>query len=428
MIADIGNNQNGLAADASALTLNGTVQVPPGGVLPTAGYPLARNLLAQQGGYLSAFASVPGLGSYASGDAYVSLTNPAAGWAGGIASGPGVKNKWLVDGNTTLNTQTKAAPIVVARKGLLLALVGAANGGTAVAVGNTVGKSAVSGASAGPYLAYQGAAALGSTYGLVAAFPIWTALSAAVAAGAAQSVAVWNSAGIATTVPIIINPGGPNAETVLPTAVTAQAPAVAQLAIAGTAGSASIVQITFTLAGYSGSTGVAPAGTATTVFTVSVPIPAGTTAAGAANLIAAALLATGFTFGAPQNIFGIGSGTFAQTTGAPSTGPLVFLTNAAGTLTFSAAMPGAWANTMLSYTVTVLNGTTQTYNTAVGGSAAPVAFAGGVNGAFTATFQNGHAPGEPVVGLNNILGSTVVPVPATAGQQNLALAYVDVFC
>jgi hypothetical protein len=427
MIQDIGNNQSGLAADTSGLTLNGVIQVPPGGILPSAGFPVSRNLVAQQGGYLSQFASIPGLGSYASGDQFVPNNSPLAGYASGIVVGPPAKNGFLIDGGTLLNTANKAAEVIIARKGLTLALVGAANGGTAIAVGSTVGKSAVSGASAAPFLQYQGAAAVGSTAGLVASFPIFTALTTAVGPGSTLAASVWNTTGISTVGTLIINPGGANQETVSPSAVSAQAPAVAALAISGTAGSASTVQLTFNLAGYNGSTGVSPSGTATTTFTVSVPIPSGSTATVAGNLITAALLATGFTFGAPQNIFGINSGTFSQTTGAPASGPLFYVTNSAGTLTFSAAMPGAWANTLLSYTVTVLNGTTQTYNTAVAGSATPVQFSGGATGTFTATFQNAHVAGEFVVGLCNILGTTVIPVPGTSGMQNVGLAYVDLF-
>jgi len=93
-------------------------------------------------------------------------------------------------------------------------------------------------------------------------------------------------------------------------------------------------------------------------------------------------------------------------------------------------MPGIWANTLMTYTVTVLNGTTQTFNTNVAGSATAVAFASGVNGAVTATFANAHAVGETIVGVNNIIssgdvGATIIPVPGTAGMQNAGLVYID---
>jgi hypothetical protein len=190
------------------------------------------------------------------------------------------------------------------------------------------------------------------------------------------------------------------------------------------------VQITFNIAGYQGSAGLTgPTGTLTTTYTVSIPIPNGTNLQTTTNLILAALQNTGFCFGAPQNILGIGAGAFVQngtSAGSPISGPLIYAwSTASGTIQFSAANPGAWANTLLTYTVTVLNGTTQTYNTAVAGSATPVAFTGGVNGTFTATFQNAHNVGEPVIGLANTSQSVIVPAPGTAGMLNVGLCYVD---
>jgi hypothetical protein len=235
---------------------------------------------------------------------------------------------------------------------------------------------------------------------------------------------------MSTTTPIVLNPGGQNQETVVPTAITADAPAVSTLTIALTAGSASTVQLTFNVAGYQGSTGlVGPLGTLTTAFTLIIPIPSGSTATVAAGIILAAVQNSGFAFGASENILGINSGTFANSgtlAGSPASGPLVYVsTTSAGVLVFSAANPGTWANTNLTYTITVLGGTTQTFNTSVTGSATAVAFASGVNGTFTATLQNSHVSGEYVVGYNTTAGSALVNVPSVAGQQNIALVYVD---
>jgi hypothetical protein len=93
-------------------------------------------------------------------------------------------------------------------------------------------------------------------------------------------------------------------------------------------------------------------------------------------------------------------------------------------------MPGVWANTLMTYTITVLTGTTQTFNTNAAGSATAVAFASGANAAVTATFANAHAIGEPIIGYNNIIssadvGATIITVPATTGMQSVGLVYVD---
>jgi uncharacterized membrane protein len=75
--------------------------------------------------------------------------------------------------------------------------------------------------------------------------------------------------------------------------------------------------------------------------------------------------------------------------------------------------------------VTVINGTTQTWNTNATGSATAVAFASGVSPTFTATLQNAHAVGEPVIGLANISQNTLVSIPGTAGMINCGMCYVD---
>jgi hypothetical protein len=316
-------------------------------------------------------------------------------------------------------------------------LVGAANGGVSVKVGDYVAKNIatnVYGPAIAPYLISSGPTIAGiiagTTYGMVCASPIETTLNGGVTAGSGVVATVFNTDSMTTTTTLTLNPGGQNQESVVPTAVSQDAPAVSTLTIAGTAGSASIVQITFNVAGYQGSTGlVGPLGTATTTFTLIVNIPSGSTATVAAGLILTALQNSGFAFGASQNILNIGSGTFANAgtlAGSPATGPLVYvITTSAGVLVFSAAQPGTWANTNLTYTVTVLNGTTQTFNTSVTGSATAVAFASGANGTFTATFQNNHVTGEYVVGYNTTLGGVVCAVPGTAGMQSVALAYVD---
>lgn len=423
---DIGNLQSGLSADTSFIANNGTIVVPPGGILPV-GFPVSRSLLAIQSGYLSNFAAATGLGGLASGDDEVVNTSPAAGWSNGVYAGQPVTNPWLNAPANTLNVSPVYQPSVLARTGARLALVGAVNGGTAVKIGDNVGKSAVTGASTTPFLISQ-AAAIGSGYGCVIGFPIWTTVGASVAAGASVVIPVFNTDGIPTGggVVLTINPGGYNQEQIAVSASTGDAPAVAALTVSGTAGSASTVQLTFNLAGYWGSTGVAPSGTATTTFTLSIPIANGLTATQAAAAVVAAVQNSGLAFGAPQNILGIGAGTFSQSNGAPQTGPLVYASNSAGVVTFSAAQPGIWANTLLTYTVTVLNGTTQTFNTNVAGSATPVAFSGGVAGTITATLQNPHTVGEPIVGWNNTaIGSVGVAVPGTAGMQSVALALVD---
>jgi hypothetical protein len=439
-LADVGNNQNGLNADTSYVALNGTVTVPPGGYLPV-GYPLARNLLSLGGSYLSKLASLTGFQNFAGGDAFVSL--PLSGTTGGTVGSTGqsigvyvgqpVSNPWLNPAAQTLNTSQLLQPGLIGRTGLRPVLVGLTNGGTTVKVGDFIARGATIGvASLYPFLLSQGpsTATGGLTVGQVAATPIWTSVTAGFSAGA-QTVTVLNTNGMTTATPLTLNAGQANQETVTPSAVVAAAPGISTLTIVGTAGSASTVQITFTLAGYQGSTGVAPTGTATTTFTVSIAIPSGSTLAQTTNLIVAALNATGFCFGAPQNINGIGAGSCTQTStsgtaGNPASGPLIYCwSSAAGTIYFSAANPGAWANSLLTYTVTVLNGTTQTYNGAVAGSATAVAFTGGVNGSFTATFQNAHVAGEPVYGIANASGGVIVPAPGTAGMLSVGLVYVD---
>jgi hypothetical protein len=427
-LADVGNQQTGLNADSSFVALNGQIQVPVGGYLPI-GYPVARSITSLQGNYLSKWAALAGLGSYANGDVFVSL--PLSGFqsgatlttgaavAGGVYLGQPVSNPWLNQPAGTLNTSLLLQQAMLARSGLRLCLVGAANGGTSVKVGDFVGKGPTLGtASLQNYLISSGPATWvnGNTFGQVCSAPIWTTLGAALSApGTSQVAQPWSTNGITTATALIINPGQANQETVTPTGVTATSPAVSTLTVAGTAGSASTVQLTFNVSGYQGSTGLTgPTGTNTTTFTLSIPIPNGSAATITAHLA-------------------IGSGSFiAAGTGAgtPLSGPLVYASNAAGVVTFSAAMPGIWANTLMTYTVTVLNGTTQTFNTNVAGSATAVAFASGVNGAVTATFANAHAVGETIVGVNNIIssgdvGATIIPVPGTAGMQNAGLVYID---
>lgn len=446
-LQDVGNLQTGLNADSSYAALNGQILVPVGGYLPI-GYPLARLITAAQGGYLSRWAALPGFGQFANGDNFVSL--PLSGFQsgatlttgaavyGGVYAGQPVVNPWLNSPAGTINTLPLQAQAILARTGLRLALVGNANGGTAVKVGDFVGKGPTAGtASLAPYLISSGPGTLvsGNTYGQVCNGPIWTSLGAALTApGTSQVAQTWSTNGITTATPITINPGGANQETVTPSAVTATSPAVSTLTVAGAAGSGATVQLTFNVSGYQGSAGLTgPTGTLTTPFTLSIPIANSDTATIAAQKIVSAVNGSGFGFGAPQNIYGIGAGAFIQTgaaAGTPISGPLVYAQNAAGVITFSAAMPGVWANTLLTYTVTVLTGTTQTFNTSVTGSATPVAFASGVNAAVTATFSNAHAIGEPVIGINNIIstsdvGATIIPVGGTTGMQNVGLVYVD---
>lgn len=438
-LIDVGNQQNGLNADTSFAALNGTVVVPPGGYLPI-GMPLTRNLLAAQGNYLSRFAALPGLGSFANGDTFVSLTNSGAvlattgaSWAVGAYIGQPIANPWLNAPAGTLNTATMLAPSYLARSGLRPVLAGVLNGGTTVKVGDFVAKGATIGTTAiHPFLLSIGGATAttGITVGQIAATPIWTQIVTPGAAGVSAVTTVNNTNGVTTALALTINPGGANQETVTPTAVTAASPGLAVLTIAGTAGANSTVQITFNIAGYQGSTGLTgPTGTLTTTFTVSIPIPNGTLLQATTNLVLAALQATGFCYGAPQSVLGIGAGPFTQNgtnAGSPGGGPLIYANStASGTINFSAANPGAWANTLLTYTVTVPGGVTQTYNTSATGSATPVAFTGGVNGTFTATFANTHSIGENVIGIANTSQSVIIPAPGTAGMVNVGLVYVD---
>jgi hypothetical protein len=264
-LQDVGNLQTGLNADTSFVALNGQIQVPVGGFLPI-GYPLARNITSLQGNYLAKFAGLPGLSSYANGDVYVSLPlsgfqtgatlTTGAGIAGGVYVGGPVNNPWLNQPAGTLNTSVLLAPSYLARTGLRLCLVGAANGGTSVKVGDFVTKGATLGTtSLAPYCLSSGIATWvsGNTLGQVCSGPIWTSLGAALTApGTSQVAQPWSTNGITTATPLIINPGGLNQETVTPTAVTATSPAVSTLTVAGTAGSASTVQLTFNVSGYQG--------------------------------------------------------------------------------------------------------------------------------------------------------------------------------
>jgi hypothetical protein len=437
---DVGNQQNGLNADTSYGALHGTVLVPPGGVLPQ-GLPLTRNILAGQGGFLSRYAAIPGLGAFANGDQFQMInaqgtqaSSTGGSWTVGVNQGQPTQNPWLNSPAGTLNTANLLAPTMLARTGARLVLCSSINGGTAVKVGDFV----VKGATVGTPSIYPGLLSIGGatattgiTVGQVIATPIYTQIVAGVGPGSGLVVTTNNSTGFATTIPLVLNPGQANQETVTPTAFTAASPAVSTLTISGTQGAASVVaQITFNIAGYQGSTGLTgPTGTNTTTFTVSIPIPNGTTATNTALLVQQALLATGFCFGAPQSSLGIGAGAFVQngaSAGSPISGPLIYITNSgSGVLVFSAANPGAWANTLLTYTVTVINGTTQTWNTNATGSATAVAFASGVSPTFTATLQNAHAVGEPVIGLANISQNTLVSIPGTAGMINCGMCYVD---
>jgi hypothetical protein len=434
-IIDVGNNQTGLNADTSYQGLNGTILVPFGGTLPV-GMPLARNLLAYAGSYLSQYAAVPGLAGFANGDSFVRLdvsgvqaaSTGAASYSGGIYTGQPQQNPWLTSAGT-LNATPLNVEAIVARTGLRPALCYSLNGGTAVKVGDFVGKGPTAGTtSALPFLISAGGATLvnGNTYGQVAATPIYTTLGAAVGPGSGLVANVWNTNGMTTSTALIINPGGANQETVTPTAVTSTAPSIAALTVSGTLGAPGVAQITFNVSGYAGSTGLTgPTGTNVTTFSLSIPLTNGNSATQSATQILNALLASGFTYGAPQNILNIGAGNFSQTNGTPATGALIYVTQAAGVLTFSAAMPGTWATTLLTYTITVTGGGTQTFNTSATGSATAVAFASGVQGTFTSTLANAHVAGEPVIGIQNASQGVIVPIPGTAGMVNVGLCYVD---
>jgi hypothetical protein len=438
-LVDVGNQQNGLNADTSYAALNGTIAVPPGGYLPV-GMPFTRNLLTGQGNYLSRFAALPGLGAFANGDEYTQFVQGGAVLATTGASnvvgayiGQPTFNPWLNGPAGTLNTAILQVPSYLARTGLRPVLVSVPAGGTTVKVGDFLTKGPTIGTtSINPFLISVGGATYtaGQTIGQVAATPIWSQIVTASTAGVSGATTVNGTNGMTTTIPLIINPGGANQETVTPSAVTSAVPAQSPLTIVGVAGAASVVQITFNIAGYQGSTGLTgPTGTLTTTFTISVPIANGTTLQNTTNAILAAVQASGFAFGASQNILGIGAGSFTQNganAGSPISGPLVYASaSAAGVINFTAANPGAWANTLLTYTVTVPGGVTQTFNTSATGSATAVAFSGGVNGTFTATLQNAHSAGENVVGIANTSQAIIVPVPGTTGMINTGLVYVD---
>ncbi len=439
-LADVGNLQSGLNADTSYVALNASILVPPGGYLPI-GMPVTRSLLAAQGNYLGyKYAGLQPFSYLANGDEFVSLpqsgavlATTGASWTIGTYIGQPQVNPWLNYPAGTLNTTPVTPPGYVGRTGVRPVLAGVANGGTTVKVGDFLVKGATIGTTAlYPFLLSVGGAAatFGITVAQVIATPIYTQLVAGAGPGSGIVLSVNNTHGITTSLPLTINPGGANQETVTPSAVTAAGPGLGTLTIVGVQGAAAVVQLTFNITGYQGSTGLTgPTGTNTTIFTVSIPIASGTTLANTTNLILAALQATGFVFGAPQNILAIGAGPFAQngaSAGAPAGGPLFYAwSNAAGTIFFSAANPGAWANSLVTYTVTVLNGTTQTYNGAAGGSATAVSFSGGVSGTITATLQNAHVAGEPIIGLANTSQSVLVPAPGTAGMLNVGLVMAD---
>ena len=438
-LVDVGNQQTGLNADTSYAALNATIQVPPGGYLPV-GMPFTRNLLAGQGNYLSKYAALAGMSQYANGDAFVQLvqggavlaTTGASNVVGAYIGQPQV-NPWLNTPAGTLNTAQAYLPGYLARSGVRPMLAGMIHSGTTVKVGDFLTKGPTIGTtSLYPYLISVGGATYtaGQTIGQVIATPIWTQIVTPGAAGISAATTVNNTNGITTSTPLTINPGGANQETQTPTAVTAAIPAYAALTIVGVAGAASTVQITFNIAGYQGSTGLTgPTGTLTTQFTISVPIANGTTLQNTTNAILAALQASGFCYGAPQNILGIGAGPFTQNganAGSPIGGPLIYAyASAAGVIQFSAANPGAWANTLLTYTVTVPGGVTQTFNTSATGSATAVAFSGGVNGTATMTLANAHSAGEPIIGLANTSQAVLIPDPGTAGMVSVGLVYVD---
>jgi len=443
-LIDVGNQQNGLNADTSYAALNATIAVPPGGVLPI-GMPLTRNLLAGQGNYLSKYAALAGFGNFANGDNFVSPTSSGAVLAttgasacNGVYIGQPTANPWLNTPAGTLNTATLQAPGYLARTGVRPVLAGMIHSGTTVKVGDFLVRGPTVGTTSlfPYYLSNTGATYLsGMTIGQVIATPIWTQIVTPGAQGVSAATTLTLTNGITTTTPLTFNPGQANQETVTPTAVTQALPAFAPLTIVGVAGAASTVQITFNIAGYQGSTGftgptgTGVGGTAVTQFTVSVPIANGTTLQNTTNAILAALQATGFCYGAPQGILGIGAGQFTQngaSAGSPISGPLIYAyASAAGVIQFSAANPGAWANTLLSYTVTVPGGVTQTFNTNATGSATAVAFANGVNGTATVTLQNAHAIGEPVIGIANTSQAVLIPDPGTAGMVSVGLVYCD---
>ena len=270
----------------------------------------------------------------------------------------------------------------------------------------------------------------GIPFGQVVATPIWTQIVTPGAAGVSAVTTVNQTERHHDHDAVDVQSGGANQETQTPTAVTAAIPATSTLTIVGTAGSASTVQITFNIAGYQGSAGLTgPTGTLTTHLHGQHSDSEryqpsehdehhSRSLAGHRVLLRCAAVHSrhrGRIVHAERRERRF---TYQRTVD-------LCVSSASGTILFSAANPGAWANTLLTYTVTVLNGTTQTYNTNVAGSATAVAFASGVNGTVTVTLQNAHSIGENVIGIANTAGAIIIPDPGTAGMVSMGLVYCD---
>jgi hypothetical protein len=417
--SDIGNLQDGLAADSSTNYVTGHVSVPPGGLL-TPGLPLVRNVTSLSGNWAGRWASLPGLSALASGDTYVQIDGPNGGNGSGVWRGPAFLNPWLnTDG--TSNTKTVQKLGTIQSSGVCPTLVGAIQGGSTVTIGGLVGKPAALGngtANAqGPYLTTQ-AATNGLYYGVVIASPLQTSLSQAVAATGSQASGCWDETGFLTTQPLIINPGGANQETVTPTAVTLGQGATVTVTFTTTAtGGVTTFRVTVA-AGYQG------VYSATNLFQVTISNGTNTVTQ-AAKALADAINASGYGFGGPSNIVGSG-GIFnlatpgAQTGGSPANGPIFYATSAAGVVTLSAAYPGTWANG-----VTVTCTTTDGAQTVATGNSGVMA--SGTDNAFTAPFLNTHVANEPVIAICQTLAQVLVTVPTVTLAQVASIRSVDLF-
>lgn len=405
----IGTIQTGPGADSYRKQSPAVIAVPASSVL-SPGTPLRRNYLAIQGqppGSYNFSGISPSLG-LTGGDQAVLPTSVAGGLFYGVYSGRGVNNL------TGASTALKVTPYVTTN-GVQYTLVGAVSGGSAVTVGSIVQLStvAVGTAATNNFATTSTTITPGQTVGIVCGYAIATTFGASGGGPGSASFYPPNIAGFSTTQAITVNPGGPNQETVTPSAVTAGSLASITATFTGTSATAAgNVVLTFASVPGVGTVGVTTA------------VTSGQTPGTIATNVAAALNSQFNNYGAaPGNILGIGFDSpagYSAGGAAPGVGSGVqpfgnAQVSATSVVNIAAAIPGTALNGIAVTSATVA-GITLTMGAA--------SMAGGTVNSVTATFLNSHVANEPIQGTVTVAGSTILAVPTTAGGANIALAQV----
>ena len=319
--------------------------------------------------------SVPGRNdnypAFSAGDSYVLPTSANSGYIAGVYNGVTIQNT---------NSVAQSQPFGMRRVGVSSVRAAVLNGGTAISVGTLVGFSAVSGASTYDVATQVGSYIVGASLGLVMGYQINTTTATAVSATGSQTINLTSTIGVTTATPLTLDYGQSTAETVTPTAVTAQVCANGNIVVGGTFSAGTV--LTANVNGVSVS------------YTV---VSGDTNLTGAAASFAKAINASAI-------VNGIGA----------VVAPAVAVS---GTVYFTALAGGTPGNS-ITLTASAVGGTTTA-------TASGATLASGAYGTITANFQQTHATGAVVLGQQTNVNGVIIPVPSGTGTMNVANVLVD---